>query len=72
MSSTEHFRRFRCRECGEDSVIATEKKGKRYKCECACGHTYFSSSIAAAASYERLKGIKQQATKETLHDATNI
>lgn len=57
MSSTEHFRRFRCRKCGGDSVIATEKKGSAYKCECACGHIYKSNSIAAAASYERLKWV---------------
>ncbi|MEB2478113.1 hypothetical protein QMM96_22040 [Citrobacter freundii] len=55
MSSTEHFRRFRCAKCGGDAVIATAKHGNSYTCECACGHVYKSTSLAAGASWQRLQ-----------------
>lgn len=55
MSSTEHFRRFRCMKCGGDAVVATEKTCSGYKCECLCGHIYVSNSIAEAASFEKLQ-----------------
>ncbi|AUV57145.1 hypothetical protein FDJ47_gp31 [Enterobacter phage Ec_L1] len=56
MSSTSHASSLRCVKCGvRDQVRVLKMKGKRYVCECACGHTYLSESVAAGAEYNRSK-----------------
>ena len=64
MSSTEHFKELRCKKCGDRGTVRVNRKPSenQYLCECICGHTYLSTSVAAAAEYQRFLNTRYQHT----------